>query len=241
MPERPEVTLAPDGSGIDLEIATRFGLRLATTRDTSTWQLVRSAGNMGLCAPLAEGGYRVRVDVAEGPMARRIHTAHRTDPLPRAIGLHRRRTATVVDATAGLGRDAMVLAHLGCAVTAIERVPALCALLQLAVDDLGAEIEVVMADSMSWLSELAADPPDVVYLDPMFAEPGKSQVKKEMQACRILASAPLDEPELLKTARAVATDRVVVKRHPHNDAIAPGISHSVKSGRVRFDVYLTPR
>lgn len=133
----------------------------------------------------------------------------------------------------------MVLAHLGCAVTAIERVPALCALLQLAVDDLGAEIEVVMADSIQWISQLAADPPDVIYLDPMFAEPGKSQVKKEMQACRILAQEPLDEQKLLEAARAVAQDRVVVKRHPHNDAIAPGASHSVESGRVRFDVYLS--
>lgn len=193
---------------------------------------------MGLCAPADTGGFRVRVDVAEGPMARRLHTARRTDPLPRAIGLHRRRTATVIDATAGLGRDAMVLAHLGCTVTAIERVPALCALLQLAIDDLGAKIEVFQADSIRWLSKLAARPPDVVYLDPMFAEPGKSLVKKEMQACRILADSPQDETGLLEAARSIARDRVVVKRHPNNDAIAPGVSHSVESGRVRFDVYL---
>lgn len=196
---------------------------------------------MTLCAPMAEGGYEVRFDVAQGPMARRLRTARRTDPLPRAIGLNRRPTVSVVDATAGLGRDAMVLAHLGCTVTALERVPAFCALLQLAVHDLGAEIEVLMTDSTRWLSELGPDQcPDVVYLDPMFSDPGRAQVKKEMQACRLLADEALDEAALLAAARLVARDRVVVKRHPNNDPIAPGVSHSVASERVRFDVYLRP-
>ena len=223
-----------------LEIATRFGIRLASTRDTSTWQLVRSGGKMGLCAPHSEGGYRVEVDVTEGPMARRVHTARRTDALPRAIGLHKRSTVSVVDATAGLGRDSIVLAHLGCTVTALERVPAFCALLQFAVDDLGAEIEVVRTDSVPWLSALGeAQAPDVVYLDPMFAEPGRSQVKKEMQACRILAEAPLDELELLEAARSTARDRVVVKRHRHSRPLTTDVSHSLTSDRVRFDVYLT--
>lgn len=240
MPDKSEVTLCPSGSGKDVEIAARFGILVATGREPASWQLVRSSGIMMLCAPTDEGGYSVRVDVAQGPMARRLHTARRTDPLPRAIGLNRRSTVSVVDATAGLGRDAMVLAHLGCAVRAVEKVPALCALLLLAVEDLGAEIEVVMADSTRWLAELTPDQaPDVVYLDPMFSDPGRSQVKKEMQACRSLAHHELDEVALLAAARQVARDRVVVKRHPHNDAIAADVSHAVTSERVRFDVYLT--
>lgn len=196
-------------------------------------------GSMTLCAPLAEGGYSIRVDVAQGPMARRIRTARRTDPLPRAIGLNRRSSVTVVDATAGLGRDAMVLAHLGCSVIALERVPALCALLLLAVEDLGADIQVVQAESIDWLAKISAEnAPEVVYLDPMFSDPGRSQVKKEMQACRVLAHESLDEAGLLAEARRVATDRVVVKRHPHNDPIALDVSHTVGSERVRFDVYV---
>lgn len=133
----------------------------------------------------------------------------------------------------------MVLAHLGCAVIAIERVPALCALLQLAVDDLGAEIEVLKAESIDWLAKVPAEKrPDVVYLDPMFSDPGRSQVKKEMQACRALAHETLDEVALLAAARLVAKDRVVVKRHPHNDPIAADVSHAVGSEKVRFDVYV---
>lgn len=133
----------------------------------------------------------------------------------------------------------MVLAHLGCTVIALERVPALCALLQLAVDDLGAKIEVEKAESTAWLANITAEnAPDVVYLDPMFSDPGRSQVKKEMQACRVLAHETLDEAALLAAARLVAKDRVVVKRHPHNDPIAADVSHAVSSERVRFDVYV---
>lgn len=195
---------------------------------------------MGLQAPEEEGGWRIEVDVAKGPMARRLRTARRTDPLPRAIGLHRRSTVSVVDATAGLGRDAMVLAHLGCRVIALERVPALCVLLQLAADDLGAELQVIRSESAAWLEQIPADrAPEVVYLDPMFSDPGRAQVKKEMQACRALATETEDEAALLAAARGCATDRVVVKRHPHNDPIAPDVSHHVASERVRFDVYLS--
>jgi len=240
MPDNPEVTLAPGGCGTDLQIAEQFGLKLATALDPKAWQLVRSAGNLTLRAPQDEGGYEVWVNVTEGPMARRVRTARRTDPLPRAVGMHRRRVERVVDATAGLGRDALVLAHLGCTVTALERVPALCALLHNAVEESEADVEVVRAEAAPWLRERAGTPeaPEVVYLDPMFSEAGKAQVKKEMQACRALAGTPHDAQELLAAARAAARDRVVVKRHPHHQPLADDVSFEVGGDRVRFDVYL---
>lgn len=241
MPDNPEVTLAPDGCDTDLQIAEQFGLKLATSVDPRSWQVIRSSGHLALRAPTDEGSYEVWLNVSEGPMARRIRTARRTDPLPRAVGMHRRRVEHVVDATAGLGRDALVLAHLGCTVTAIERIPALCALLQNAVEESEADVEVVRAEAAPWLRKRAGSEqaPDVVYLDPMFSEAGKAQVKKEMQACRALAGAPHDAEALLAAARAAARDRVVVKRHPHHQPLADDVSFEVGGDRVRFDVYLS--
>jgi len=202
---------------------------------------VRGDLGMTLCAP-SELGFEVRIGLAEGPMARRLHTARRTDPLPRAVGLARRRTfPNIVDATAGMGRDAFVLAHLGCPVIAIERVPALAFLLQLAAaESAGIELSVVTGDAVAWLrGRDQGERPDVVYLDPMFGEHGKAQVKKEMQACRALAPADAcDERELLRAAREAALDRVVVKRAPGLAPIADDVSHAVPGERVRFDVYL---
>lgn len=112
--------------------------------------------------------------------------------------------------------------------------------MQLAADEFGGDLRVVSADSASWLQQLEADArPQVVYLDPMFEETGRAQVKKPMQACRALAGPPHDAPTLLRIARTVATERVVVKRHPHHAPLADAPSHTVPSGRVRFDVYLT--
>lgn len=184
----------------------------------------------------------MQIDPATGALATRLRTARRTDALPRAIGLGRPGAPPrVVDGTAGLGRDAMVLAHLGCEVTAVERVPAFALLLQDAVDrQPGLALHVVCADAVAWLGALPDDAaPSVVYLDPMFERTGKAQVKKEMQAARALAGTPEDPAALLRAARAVATERVVVKRHPDLPPVAADVAHRVGGERVRFDVYLT--
>lgn len=242
MLQQPDVSLAPGATVSDQDIAEHFCLNVATSPLPSTWQVCRSAGQICLRAPAEQGGYELVLSCTQGPMARRLQTAKRTDPLPRALGMHRRRVERVVDATAGLGRDAMVLSRLGCSVTAIERVPALCFLMEVCAREADAELQVIRADAAAWLREHARDeePPDAVYLDPMFAEAGKAQVKKEMQACRALAGPPTDTLELLRVAREAARDRVVVKRHPHHAPLTDDVSFEVKSGRVRFDVYLCP-
>ena len=240
MREQPAVTLAPGTLESDRDIAEHFGVKVATSPLPDTWQVIRSAGTLKLRAPEAAGAYELGLMSAEPSMARRLRTARRTDPLPRAVGMHRRRVERLVDATAGLGRDAMVLASLGCTVTALERVPALCMLLHLAADAAALPVEVVQTDAVSWLQRArdAAEAPDVVYLDPMFSEQGKAQVKKEMQACRALAGPAEDAHQLLAAARAAARDRVIVKRHPHHSPLADDASFEVHGDRVRFDVYL---
>ena len=238
----PEVTLAPGASGRDLEIAGRFGLRAAGERNPSGWQLLRCERGLQLVAPADAGGWTVALDAGRGALLRRLASVRRNDALPRAVGLPRRATLPdVVDATAGLGRDTLTLASLGCRVTAIERVPALAFLLCAALDGVPFRdrVTVVPAEASPWLRDLpAADAPAVVYLDPMFPTAGRAQVKKEMQACRALAGAATDAGELLQAALATARERVVVKRHARDPALAPGVSLAVRGERERFDVYL---
>ena len=175
-------------------------------------------------------------------MARRLCNSRRDEPLPRAIGLARRTAPpSVVDATAGLCRDAMVLSHLGCEVEALERIPALVMLALDAIEHsaLAARLRVVATDAVPWLHGLTQEQrPAVVYLDPMFSESGSAQVKKDMQVCRALAGPPDDPLPLFLAARRAARERVVVKRHRDLAPIADGVSFAVKGSRVRFDVYL---
>jgi 16S rRNA (guanine1516-N2)-methyltransferase len=239
--DSPEVTLAPTSSGADAANAAKFGVPRAERRDATTWQLVRANARLQLCSPEGPDALALDLDLGNGPLARRLRGARRDEPLPRALGLHRRRDLPAVfDATAGLCRDAMVLAHLGCPVTAMERIPALAFLAHDAVEKswLRPRLTVLCGDSLAWLEARDRERPAVVCLDPMFEASGSAQVKKDMQVCRLLAGPPEHVDALLLAALRVATERVVVKRAANAEPLRPGVSFAVAGERVRFDVYL---
>jgi 16S rRNA (guanine1516-N2)-methyltransferase len=161
-------------------------------------------------------------------------------------------TPSVVDATAGPGRDAFVLASLGADVLLIERVPAIFALLKdglaraLADADTRAIAErmhLVLGDAIHQLEALVARTPvapQVVHLDPMFPHRDKSAlVKKEMRLFRQLAGDDQDAPRLLEAALDVATHRVVVKRPRGAPPIeGPPPRHVLEGKTSRYDLYV---
>ncbi|WP_445775347.1 class I SAM-dependent methyltransferase, partial [Shewanella sp.] len=64
----------------------------------------------------------INVDFVSGAVAhRRKFGGGRGQSIAKAVGLKQGVTPTVVDGTAGLGRDAFVLASLGCKVIMVER------------------------------------------------------------------------------------------------------------------------
>lgn len=177
----------------------------------------------------------------------------RRQALARAVGLKKGWQPTVIDATAGLGRDGFILAYLGCHVHMLERSAIMAALLEDALQraeksELTAEIikkrlRFTHADSIDFLQKVhQEDHPDVIYLDPMYPERSKSSlVKKEMRILRELAGTDQDVAELLKVALGCARNRVVVKRPrlapPTLRSVKP--SHQIKGKTSRFDMYLT--
>ncbi|MCP4594699.1 MAG: class I SAM-dependent methyltransferase [bacterium] len=184
-----------------------------------------------------------------GAASRRTVSASRAQPLARAVGL-RRGTPTVVDATAGLGRDALMLASLGCSVVAIERSPVLGLMLRAALEQVAVNAErsglpaprlgLLVGEAGEVLEQLGEDRPDVVYLDPMYAGRRKSALpKKEMRILRRLVGNDADAADLLAVARRVARRRVVVKRPPRSRPLAAGVSISLTGKLARYDVYLT--
>jgi len=174
----------------------------------------------------------------------------RQQPIARALGLKKGLTPAVVDATAGLGRDAFVLASLGCPVLMLERHPVIHALLEdglrrltLKGDSckpLTERLNLQCADARQWLATNAQGI-DVVYLDPMYPHRTKSAlVKKEMRVLRQLVGDDLDVVSVLETALQVARQRVVVKRPKTAPAIGTtSPSFSVESKNTRYDIYLT--
>ena len=191
----------------------------------------------------------VRVDFVAGAVAhRRLYGGGSGQMIAKAVGIQPGVRPTVLDATAGLGRDAFVLAQLGCTLTLIERQPLIAALLEdglaRARDDgevgpIVASMHLVCGNAIELMGGWSGDPPQVIYLDPMFPHRDKSaQVKKEMRLFRPLAGDDDDAPQLLAAALALATHRVVVKRPRKAPAIAgplPGYALEGKSSR--FDIY----
>ncbi|HEG4448463.1 TPA: class I SAM-dependent methyltransferase [Aeromonas hydrophila] len=192
----------------------------------------------------------VYVDFVEGAVAhRRKFGGGRGQSIAKAVGLKASAMPRVVDATAGLGRDAFVLASLGCKVTMIERSPVVAALLQdgLARAALDPEIGPWVRERMQLLHGPAVETllglterPDVIYLDPMFPHKQKSAlVKKEMRVFQSLVGPDLDADALLPAALAMADKRVVVKRPDYAGWLnehKPSMAIETKSNR--FDVYV---
>jgi 16S rRNA (guanine1516-N2)-methyltransferase len=204
----------------------------------------------------AGGKARVQVDFCAGATAhRRQFGGGMGQDIAKAIGITGAYKPSVIDATAGLGRDSFVLASLGCAVAAHERQPVVAALLddglrRAALDTevatIASRIQLHFGSSHSLLLP-QADPlqqPDVVYLDPMFGEDakGSAQVKKDMQAFRMLVGSDDDADDLLQRALDCARCRVVVKRGRKAAPLAGRApSYNLTGKSSRFDVYSKAR
>uniref|UniRef100_UPI0018E065C1 class I SAM-dependent methyltransferase n=1 Tax=Marinimicrobium alkaliphilum TaxID=2202654 RepID=UPI0018E065C1 len=194
----------------------------------------------------------VRVDFAGGAVDhRRRFGGGKGQMIAKAVGLKAGVYPRVLDATAGLGRDAFVLASLGCQVELFERSPVVATLLAdglaRAYAEGDSELRGIVArmtlhaqDARSALADWTQPwRPDVVYLDPMFPERQKSaQVKKEMALFHDLVGRDDDAGDLLAPALALAHYRVVVKRPrkaPFLAGVEPGYQLAGKTSR--YDIY----
>ncbi|AGH37592.1 hypothetical protein F542_18860 [Bibersteinia trehalosi USDA-ARS-USMARC-188] len=195
----------------------------------------------------------IAVNFVDGTMAhRRKFGGGRGEAVAKAVGIKGDYLPTVIDATAGLGRDAFVLACIGCKVTLIERNPIVSALLEDGLKrayqdtEIGAFMqERMVLAGVSAINELniEQDFADVVYLDPMYPHKQKSAlVKKEMRVFQHLVGADLDSDDFWLPAKQLARKRVVVKRPDYAPFLAaqkPDFSHTTKNHR--FDIYLSHR
>lgn len=168
--------------------------------------------------------------------------------IAKAIGIAKG-NLDIVDATAGLGKDTILLARLGCQVRATERsnliFPLLAeahkqAMLSPSPPEWIQQISFIHQEASVYLRRLGADSrPQVVYMDPMYPEQKKSALpRKEMQIFRSLITEPQNELELFQAAWEVATERVVVKRPVAAPPLAENVSHSYLGKSVRYDMYV---
>lgn len=197
------------------------------------------------------------VDFYEPSLQHRVRRSVASESLVKAMGsrhpgIDAGAVPTVIDATAGLGQDAFILACAGWQVTLIEQSALVHALLEDGLRRARASAEAQQdqhmlsalqrmqllpaASSHLLLPTLAS--PAVIYLDPMFPEREKSaRVKKNRYLLQQLHGEEAQGENLLRLALTL-TRKVVVKRPQHAeplDGLKP--SGSIRGKTARFDIY----
>lgn len=157
---------------------------------------------------------------------------------------------TAIDATAGLGEDAILLAAAGFRVQLYERNPIIAALLRDALEraakvdalsEIVSRMTFAEADSITALQGLS-ERPDIILLDPMFPERQKSAlIKKKFQLLHSIEQPCQDEEQLLQAAMQAHPRKIIIKRPlkgPYLADVRP--SHSLSGKAIRYDCIVLP-
>lgn len=154
----------------------------------------------------------------------------------------------IVDATAGLGRDAFLLASLGAQVILIERSEKMHSLLVLGMKqavqeggefrDIIGRMTLLKGDAKDLLPDLAAE---AILIDPMHPPRKNSAlVKRELRQVREIVGTDDDAVDLMRVALRSARNRVVLKWPAKAEPIQ-GIqpcSHQIIGKSTRYDIFM---
>lgn len=216
------VTTAPSGNSAEAEeLAERFGLRAWPRGEQSLAKILADAAGAPVLvlaarrADLHAGGRVFRATV--GMAFLRMLRARRGEVDPLVVAAALQPGDRVLDATLGLGGDALVAAQAtGANVVGLEKDGLLAAFAQAGLRRLpghgrtpGAQVEVIHADHREWLRGQPAGAFDVVLLDPMFRRAGDAAPLFDLLRARAEHD-PL-QPQTLREARRVARRGVLVK------------------------------
>ncbi len=222
--------------------------RLPAVGDDAPWKLTLTDGHLSLAPHRLTGDLSdatpIWVAFDAGRMGFRLARADH-EAVVKAVRGKKKNIHHVIDGTAGLGRDAFLLAAAGMTVDMVEANPWVHALLADGLaglqdsgefGDVGARLTLHFGATQDFLAEHTAD---AVYLDPMFPLRDVSQkVGKDMQVFHQVVGEPLDEAGLMDAALQAARHKVVVKRPiraPELDGRKP--ASQVRKKKMRFDVY----
>lgn len=172
--------------------------------------------------------------------------------LYKALGIKGGVFPTVLDTTAGWGKDALMMAAFGCEVTLCEKHPQVAEKLQQALhnakssEQLAPIVKRMTLKPMcaiEYMHSLTDNRPDVIVCDPMFSHTSSALPKKDMQILRSIQHDTTEEDvfELVKAAIHTATKRVIVKRAKNCAPYYPKPNFTLKARSHHFDIYTPVR
>lgn len=182
--------------------------------------------------------YSVCVDFESGKLKYRSLSHIRAELVVKAVTGKHKNTLTVLDTTAGFGKDSYILSLAGCEVTACESNPVMYALLKDAFGRSSAtQVSLINADSRNMISSNSYD---VIYIDPMYPQTNKSaRNNKDMSFLQdFVGHQPDMAEELFKLSLQSECKKIVIKRPPKAGFVYDKKPTSQIIGKaVRFDIY----
>lgn len=157
------------------------------------------------------------------------------EPLARALGLKKGLAKPLVlDATAGMLVDSLLIFSFGCKVIAFERNPVAAILALNAIELSKVDINFKYDSAIN-----CEETTDVVYFDPMYGEEKneKTLPKKEMRIFREVVGADNDASKIATALKSKAK-RLVIKRSIKAMPILENPSMQISGKSTRYDVYL---
>lgn len=160
---------------------------------------------------------------------------------------------SALDLTAGLGRDAILMALGGFQVTMVESNPYLALILNYLCKEfkgLLTDLQVIYSDNYDYLLK-TKEYYDIVYLDPMFNDNKSALAKKDMQvidlfinqhlaeSCQTNDTSDSDLINLFRAAKVRCHQKILIKRdNKQSPLIQTPIPTYARLGKtIRFDVY----
>lgn len=192
----------------------------------------------------------LRIDFVMGAVAHRLRFGGgRGQDIAKAMGFRKGNTPTIIDATAGLGRDSFLLASLGAQVTMIERSEKMHMLLELGMErafneggqfrEIIERMKLLKGDAKDIIPTLTAE---AILIDPMHPERKNSAlVKQDLRQVRDIVGSDEDAADLVRLAIMHAQKRVVLKWPAKADPIegVQKCSHQILGKTTRYDVFMT--
>jgi len=193
---------------------------------------------------LKKGGLMVEIEPRPGEQ--HSYPAPKKDLLAFAIG---KKSRTVIDATTGWAQDSLAIFRMGYELQCIERSPVMAALIEDGFNRLAQKDwmqnrqlqppNLLVGNAIALLAHLP-QPPDCIYLDPMFPPKRKKSAlpKKSMLVLRDILGDDEDSADLFAAAWQATGKRLAVKMPDYAEPMAGKPAETYQGKLLRYDVYL---
>jgi len=187
----------------------------------------------------------LKIDIKKGALGWRLARPQHETHLKKAIG-KTDRPLRILDSTAGLLGDSMIMLALGHSVTAYEQSKILFTMLNNQLNQLSETdsnlLNFKLINSNVCETNFNEKSFDVIYFDPMYPEDKASSARrsdlKKINSILEIEGLASDPESTFNYLRSIPSTKLIVKRPLKVDAFEGSINYKITGKSVRFDIYL---